>query len=689
MTSQSIPPPPRRILSLPAIAPCESVSPSALLSSLLSLAADVSSSDSIPARCPTHRRAVREALRHVAILSTFFADIAGSDLPASAVLGLSELHVTLQRLGHLLRDCSRRGARLWILMNSGRVLSELRVLLRSVAVALDVLPLDSLALSSDVRDTVSLLSRQAWKADLKPDPADERAAEAVRSALAAFAGAVPPDGVELKALLRRLQVRSWSDCGDEIAFLEEQLLDYSTGDDGEAVLLGNLTGLLVYCRATMFKADGVEARKEPRLEEQRIGGLNPEAFRCPISLDIMAEPVTISTGQTYDRASIVRWLESGCLTCPVTGEKLRSAEFVPNSAVQRIINQYCHYNNISAAGSNSGSRKRDLAKTSSPQSPAAAGATRMAVAFLVGRLHAGSDGEKNRAAHEIRLLSKSSIFNRACFVEADCVPWLLHLLSTPDPSTQDNAVAALLNLSKHPSGRAAIFEVGGTGLVIDAVSEGLKAEAKQNAAAILFYLSSVEEYRKEIGEIPGAIPALVHLLRRGGYRGKKNAIVALFGLLLSPGNQLRAVAAGAARALVDLLGDEREDLVNDCVGVLAKMAERQEGADAILAASPDVLQSLVGVLQSSTSRSGREYCVSVMLSLCDSCGAKVVGLLEKMPLLMPALYSVVAGGPPHASKKARSLVNYIHRFHDQEDFPSAAALPPPPPAAQDRVVHAR
>lgn len=684
MTSHSIPPPPRRILSLPAILPCESVSPSTLLTSLLSLASDVSSFDSTPARCPTHRRAVREAVRHVAILSTFFADIAGSDLPASAVLGLSELHVTLQRLGHLLRDCSRRGARLWILTNSGRVLSEFRVLLRSVAVALDVLPLDSLALSSDVRDTVSLLARQAWKADLKPDPADERAAEAVRSALAAFASGVRPDGVELRALLNRLQIRSWGDCGDEIAFLEEQLLDYSTGDDGEAVLLGSLTALLVYCRATMFEVSGVEARKEPRLEEPGIGELNPDAFRCPISLDIMAEPVTISTGQTYDRASIVRWLKSGCLTCPVTGEKLHSAEFVPNSALQSIINQYCLHNNIAAAAG--GSRKRDLAKTSLPQSPAAAGATRMAVAFLVGRLHAGSDGEKNRAAHEIRLLSKSSIFNRACFVEADCVPWLLHLLSTPDPSTQDNAVAALLNLSKHPSGRAAIFEVGGTGLVVDVVSEGLKAEAKQNAAAILFYLSSVEEYREEIGEIPGAIPALVHLLRRGGYRGKKNAIVALFGLLLSPGNQLRVVAAGATRALVDLLADEREDLVNDCVGVLAKIAERQEGADAILAASPDVLRSLVEVLHSSTSRSGREYCVSVMLSLCDSGGAEVVGLLEKMPLLMPALYSVVAGGPPHASKKARSLLNYIHQFHDQEDFPGAAL---PPAATQDRVLHAR
>ncbi|KAE9621730.1 putative aminoacyltransferase, E1 ubiquitin-activating enzyme [Lupinus albus] len=31
-------------------------------------------------------------------------------------------------------------------------------------------------------------------------------------------------------------------------------------------------------------------------------------FLCPISLEIMKDPVTISTGITYDRESIEKWL---------------------------------------------------------------------------------------------------------------------------------------------------------------------------------------------------------------------------------------------------------------------------------------------------------------------------------------------------------------------------------------------
>lgn len=33
----------------------------------------------------------------------------------------------------------------------------------------------------------------------------------------------------------------------------------------------------------------------------------PEEFRCPISLELMADPVVIASGQTFDRACIQKW----------------------------------------------------------------------------------------------------------------------------------------------------------------------------------------------------------------------------------------------------------------------------------------------------------------------------------------------------------------------------------------------
>ncbi|KAF5745152.1 U-box domain-containing protein 27 [Tripterygium wilfordii] len=63
----------------------------------------------------------------------------------------------------------------------------------------------------------------------------------------------------------------------------------------------------------------------------------PTFFRCPISLDVMKSPVSLSTGVTYDRACIQRWLDGGNNTCPATMQVLDSKEFVPNRTLQRLI----------------------------------------------------------------------------------------------------------------------------------------------------------------------------------------------------------------------------------------------------------------------------------------------------------------------------------------------------------------
>ncbi|KAL9329741.1 hypothetical protein ACSQ67_004744 [Phaseolus vulgaris] len=63
----------------------------------------------------------------------------------------------------------------------------------------------------------------------------------------------------------------------------------------------------------------------------------PSFFRCPISLDVMKSPVSLSTGVTYDRSSIQRWLDNGNNTCPATMQVLQTKEFVPNRTLQRLI----------------------------------------------------------------------------------------------------------------------------------------------------------------------------------------------------------------------------------------------------------------------------------------------------------------------------------------------------------------
>lgn len=63
----------------------------------------------------------------------------------------------------------------------------------------------------------------------------------------------------------------------------------------------------------------------------------PADFCCPISMDIMRDPVLVATGQTYDKVCIEKWLNSGRRTCPKTGVKLRHMELTPNIALRNII----------------------------------------------------------------------------------------------------------------------------------------------------------------------------------------------------------------------------------------------------------------------------------------------------------------------------------------------------------------
>ena len=66
----------------------------------------------------------------------------------------------------------------------------------------------------------------------------------------------------------------------------------------------------------------------------------PESFYCPISHDIMVDPVIVATGHTYDRPCIERWLMQN-RTCPVTGLRLPHLELTPNFALRNAMQVGC------------------------------------------------------------------------------------------------------------------------------------------------------------------------------------------------------------------------------------------------------------------------------------------------------------------------------------------------------------
>lgn len=68
----------------------------------------------------------------------------------------------------------------------------------------------------------------------------------------------------------------------------------------------------------------------------------PSYFICPISMQIMSDPITVCTGITYDRESMEKWIYScGKNTCPATMQVMSNFDMIPNHTLRRLIQGWC------------------------------------------------------------------------------------------------------------------------------------------------------------------------------------------------------------------------------------------------------------------------------------------------------------------------------------------------------------
>jgi hypothetical protein len=72
----------------------------------------------------------------------------------------------------------------------------------------------------------------------------------------------------------------------------------------------------------------------------------PADFCCPLSLELMTDPVIVSSGQTYERAFIKKWIDLGLTVCPKTRQTLAHTNLITNYTVKALIANWCESNNV-------------------------------------------------------------------------------------------------------------------------------------------------------------------------------------------------------------------------------------------------------------------------------------------------------------------------------------------------------
>lgn len=109
-----------------------------------------------------------------------------------------------------------------------------------------------------------------------------------------------------------------------------------------AGLIGAGLGYLGY---NLFSGDEKEGEKneDKKARPQKVktmkGDEVPDSFICPISGEIMKDPVITPSGVSYDRANIEAWLKKKEID-PLTKKPLTVNDLVPNRGLKEAIEQF-------------------------------------------------------------------------------------------------------------------------------------------------------------------------------------------------------------------------------------------------------------------------------------------------------------------------------------------------------------
>ncbi|CAL0309448.1 unnamed protein product [Lupinus luteus] len=327
-----------------------------------------------------------------------------------------------------------------------------------------------------------------------------------------------------------------------------------------------------------------------------LEGELPEYFKCPISLEIMSDPVILSSGHTFDRSSIQRWLDSGHLTCPITKLPLPlHSPLIPNHALRTLISTFTP----SPPLSHHHHHETLISSLSSPSS---------------------SVSSKIESLRHLTRLSKRDALFRRRITESGVVPVLLSCVD--DDSLREKGLSVLLNLSLDDDNKVGLVAEGVVSRVVAVLVSGL-SDCCAVAATLVTSLAVVEVNKGTIGAYPHAIGALVSLVRSGKGREKKEAATALYALCSFPDNRRRAVECGAVPVLLQSADSGLERAV-EVIGFLAKCKEGREQMEKF----DGCVRILVRVLRNGSSR-GIQYALLSLNSLCCNSDGIVQEAMEQ------------------------------------------------------------
>ncbi|KAL9312526.1 hypothetical protein ACSQ67_017978 [Phaseolus vulgaris] len=210
-----------------------------------------------------------------------------------------------------------------------------------------------------------------------------------------------------------------------------------------------------------------------------------DAFVCPLTKQVMRDPVTLENGQTFEREAIEKWFkecrESGRrLVCPLTLQELRSTELNPSMALRNTIEEWTARNEAA---------QLDIARRS---------------------LNMGSpESETLQALKYVQYICQRSRSNKHAVRNAGLIPMIVDMLKSSSRKVRIRALETLRIVVEEDDENKELLAEGDTvRTIVKFLSHELSKEREQ-AVSLLYELSKSAALCEKIGSINGAILILV------------------------------------------------------------------------------------------------------------------------------------------------------------------------------------
>ncbi|XP_045798460.1 U-box domain-containing protein 15-like [Trifolium pratense] len=565
-------------------------------------------------------------------------------VPQNGVVWLRNLRDALLLAKELLKLCSQ-GSKIHLALEGEAVMIKFQKVYEKLSQAFDGVPCDELGISDEVKEQLELMHVQLRRARRRTDTQD---IELAMDMMVVFSDDHDrnADSAIVERLAIKLELRSFEDLEVETVAVGN-LVRERKGQQAESTQ--KIIGLLNrFKRVAGMEETAIVLDGDPAMPNKMLGRSTslviPHEFLCPITLEIMTDPVIVASGQTYERESIEKWFKSNHKTCPKTRQPLEHLQLAPNCALKNLIVEWCENNNF----------KLPKIYTSSCQEGSSSTENQEEIPSLVESLGSINLEHQRKAVERIRMLSKENPENRVLVAEHGGIPPLVQLLSYPDSKIKEHAVTALLNLSIDEDNKKLISQEGAIPAIIEVLENG-SIVAKENSAAALFSLSMIDE-NKEIVGISNGIQPLVNLLQNGTVRGKKDAATALFSLSLNNANKDRAIRAGIVTPLLELLQDTNLGMIDEALSILLLLVLNPEGRQEIGHLS--FIEILVGFIREGTPKN-KECAASVLLELCSSNSSFTLAALQFG--VYDHLIQMKQTGTNRAQRKANAILDLISK----------------------------